>query len=255
MVEPLRILILGGTGEARRLAGRLDGDLRFYVETSLAGATANPAEIAGGVRRGGFGGAEGLEAYLTAQDIDIVVDATHPFADTISRNAVTACQNIAVERLVICRPAWEAQAGDRWVSVSNVDEAAARVPEYGTRVFLTIGRQEIDAFIDCRDIWLLIRLIDLPVPPPSLNRFKLISERGPFDLAAERRMFQEHKIDCVVSKNSGGVDTYPKIEAAREADIPVIMVERPEAPKGLIVDTVDAAFEWIEKTYRHQRRG
>lgn len=254
MVEPFRILILGGTGEARRLAEQLDGNPQFRVETSLAGATANPAEIAGDVRRGGFGGAEGLEAYLSAQDIDLVVDATHPFADTISRNAVTACENAAAGRLVICRPAWEAQAGDRWISVANVDEAAARVSEYGTRVFLTIGRQEIDAFTECRDLWFLIRLIDLPATSPSLSTFKLISDRGPFNLAAERRMFQEHRIDCVVSKNSGGADTYPKIEAAREAGIPVIMIERPEAPVGPKVGNVDAAIEWIEGTYRHHRR-
>jgi precorrin-6A/cobalt-precorrin-6A reductase len=250
MVEPLRILILGGTGEARRLAGQLDGDPRFHVETSLAGATANPAKIAGDIRRGGFGGAVGLEAYLSAQGIDLVVDATHPFADTISRSAVTACENCATDRLVICRPTWEAQAGDRWISVANVDEAAARVSEYGTRVFLTIGRQEIDAFEECRDIWFLIRLIDLPPTSPLLNSFKLISDRGPFDLAADRRIFQKYKIDCIVSKNSGGTDTYPKIKVAREAGIPVIMIERPEAPKVPVVDTAKAALEWIEVKIR-----
>ena len=250
MVDPLRILILGGTGEARRLAGELDGDLRFHVETSLAGATANPAKIAGDVRRGGFGGAAGLEAYLSAQGIDLVVDATHPFADTISRSAVAACENSMTDRLAICRPTWESQAGDRWVSVANVDAAAACVSEYGTRVFLTIGRQEIDAFEECHDIWFLIRLIDLPVTSPSLNSFKLISDRGPFDLAADRRMFQEYEIDCIISKNSGGTDTYSKIKVAHEAGIPVIMIERPEAPKVPVVDTVEAALEWIEAKIR-----
>ena len=250
MIEPLRILILGGTSEARRLAERLDGDTRFHVETSLAGATANPAEIAGDVRRGGFGGAAGLEAYISEQGIGLVVDATHPFADTISRSAVTACEKCATDRLVICRPAWETQAGDRWVCVANVAEAAARLSEYGTRVFLTIGRQEIDAFAECRDIWFLIRLIDLPTTSPSLNSFKLISDRGPFDLAAERRIIREYEIDCIVSKNSGGTDTYPKIQAAREAGIPVIMIERPEAPKVPIVDAAEAALEWIEAKVR-----
>ena len=250
MVEPLRVLILGGTGEARRLAGELDGDAQIHVETSLAGATAKPAEIAGDVRRGGFGGAAGLEAYLTAQDIDLLVDATHPFADTISRSAVTASENCATDRLVICRPAWAEQAGDRWISVANVEEAAACVSEYASRVFLTVGRQEIDAFAECRDAWFLIRLIDLPATTPQLNAFELISDRGPFDLAAERRMLQEHRVDCIVSKNSGGTDTYPKIKAAREAGIPVIMIERPEMPKAPVVDTVDAALEWIEAKIR-----
>ena len=245
MGERRKVLILGGTREARELATLLSEDARFSIVTSLAGATNHPAEIAGHVRRGGFGGAGGLADYLTASHIDLLVDATHPFAATISQNAARACNSANVERLAICRPPWFPILGDCWVDVSDVSEAAGRLSEVGSRIFLTIGRQEVDAFEVCRDTWFLIRMIDLPEKPFRLSSCEILSARGPFDVDAEMRLFREHGIEGVVAKNSGGPDTYAKIAAARELRLPVVMIERPFMPVGPSVPDAEAAYAQI----------
>ena len=242
MVERCKVLILGGTREARELATLLSADPRFFIVTSLAGATNQPAKIAGDVRRGGFGGADGLADYLTASHIDLLVDATHPFASTISQNAARACDNANVERLAIRRPPWFPVSGDRWINVSDVSEAAGRLSEVGSRIFLTIGRQEVDAFQVCQDTWFLIRTIDLPKKPFRLSSCEILSARGPFDVDAEMRLFREHGIEGVVAKNSGGSDTYAKITAARELRLPVVLIERPPVPVGPSVPDAEAAY-------------
>lgn len=246
MGKPARVLLLGGTAESRQLAGRLSQDSRFQIETSLAGATANPAPVDGAMRRGGFGGVEGLVDYLRARGIDLLIDCTHPFASTMSAHARAAAQQTGTAHLVVQRPPWRKLAGDNWVDVADIEAAAGRVESIGQRIFLTIGRQEVDAFADCRDVWFLIRLIDKPPSAPALTSFEMISARGPFDLAAERALLHEWKIDCLVSKNSGGTDTYAKIEAARELGLPVVMVARPSAPTGPATDSVEAALMWME---------
>ena len=245
MVERRKVLILGGTREARELATLFSADPRFFIVTSLAGATNQPAKIAGDVRRGGFGGADGLADYLTVSDIDLLVDATHPFASTISQNAARACNIANVERLAIRRPPWFPVSGDRWINVSDVSEAAGRLSEVGSRIFLTIGRQEVDAFQICEDTWFLIRTIDLPKKPFRLSSCKILSARGPFDVDAEMRLFREHGIEGVVAKNSGGSDTYAKITAARELRLPVVMIERPSVPVGPSVPDAEAAYAHI----------
>jgi len=249
MPEIARILILGGTAEARHLAARLAEDSRFQVATSLAGATRHPVEIAGDTRRGGFGGVDGLVRYFRDRAVDLVVDATHPFAATMSRHAVEACASAGVARLVVERSAWVPVSEDRWVDVADTAAAAARLPEMGRRVLLTIGRQEIDAFRDCADVWFLIRSIDPPKTPPRLPAYRMISARGPFELEDERKLLVENRIDCVISKNSGGADTYAKIEAARGLGLPVLMIARPSPPPGERVACIEDALAWIDSRF------
>ena len=249
MPNPIKVLLLGGTSEARILAARLDRDERFTVETSLAGATENPLPVAGESRRGGFGGTLGLVDYLRAVSVDIVIDGTHAFAATISRNAAEACDQTRTELLVVQRPSWEKTEGDHWLEVSDVSEAAESVAQRGRRVFLTIGRKDIAAFSRCRDSWFLIRSIDQPKQTTEFENYRLLQARGPFDFASEKALLETNRIDLVVSKNSGGADTYAKIEAARALALPVVMIKRPTPPNGTAVPSVDAALAWLDGRY------
>ena len=249
MPNPIKVLLLGGTSEARMLAAHLDGDERFTVETSLAGATENPLPVEGESRRGGFGGTVGLVDYLRAVCVDIVIDGTHAFAATISRNAAEACDQTRTERLVVQRPAWEKTEGDHWLEVSDVPEAAEVVAKRGCRVFLTIGRQDIAAFSLCRDAWFLIRSIDQPKQTAEFENYQLLQARGPFDFASEKALLETNRIDLIVSKNSGGMETYAKIEAARALALPVVMIRRPAPPAGTAVPSVDAALAWLDRRY------
>nr|WP_246149332.1 cobalt-precorrin-6A reductase [Skermanella pratensis] len=220
------------------------------VVTSLAGRTRAPAVLPGEVRIGGFGGAEGLAAYLRDNAVTAVIDATHPFAATISRHAEEACRQAGVPRLALVRPEWVAGPGDRWIGVDDMEAAAAAVPG-GARAFLTVGRQELGPFASRADAWFLARVID-PQEPPSPN-IALVTGRGPFDLDAERALLADHGITVVVSKNSGGGASQPKLAAARELGIPVIMVRRPAPPAGPCAGTVDEALEWLHRTLRSGR--
>ncbi len=245
--NPTSVLILGGTAEAAALARSLAEEARVAVTTSLAGRTRAPAELPGAVRRGGFGGAQALADYLKVQSFDLLVDATHPFAARISRNAAQACAAAGVPRLVLTRPPWTAREGDRWTPVPDAQAAAAALPGLGRRVFLTIGRQELSAFAALTDVWFLVRLVEPPEDPIPLEDFRLVLGRGPFSLARETALLREHGIEAVVSKNSGGAGTYAKIEAARALGLPVVMVERPALPDGETVESVAATLAWIER--------
>jgi precorrin-6A/cobalt-precorrin-6A reductase len=235
------VLILGGTAEAAALARGLSG---VGVITSLAGRTRSPAALPGEVRVGGFGGADGLAVYLKERGITAVVDATHPFAATISRHAEAACRQRPTARLMLARPAWEMRPGDRWIEVDDMAAAVGAIPE-GARVFLTVGRQELAPFAVRTDVWMLARVIDPPDEP--LPGITFVKGRGPFDLAAERGLLVEHGITMIVAKNSGGEASYPKLIAARELNIPVIMVRRPAPPPGDSVGTVEEALEWLKR--------
>ncbi|AXC14315.1 Cobalt-precorrin-6x reductase [Acidisarcina polymorpha] len=224
-----RILILGGTHEASRLATILANNRDLTVITSLAGRLSQPHLPAGIVRIGGFGGPDGLTSYLREEAISAVLDVTHPFAAQISRNAEQACRNLDVPLLAFERPAWERVEGDLWMHVADVPAAAALVNKWNHRIFLSIGRQQVGAFAECRDAWFLIRAIDYPTDPLP-PRSKLILERGGFDLQSELKMLREESIEILITKNSGGTVTYPKIEAARKLGIRVIMIDRPAAP-------------------------
>jgi precorrin-6A/cobalt-precorrin-6A reductase len=221
------VLILGGTSEARALAKLLAERPGLRVISSLAGRVRDPALPAGEVRVGGFGGADGLATWLTEQQISAVIDATHPFATRISASAVTACGQTGVPLLPLTRPPWQPASGDRWHEAGSLPEAASLLPGLGSRAFLTTGRQGLAAFESLRQTWFLIRCVDPPAGPLP-ERHLVILARGPYDAAAERELMREHRIDVLVTKNSGGELTAGKLTAARDLGIPVIMVRRPD---------------------------
>jgi precorrin-6A/cobalt-precorrin-6A reductase len=224
--RPPRILILGGTSEASRLAARLAGRTDLITISSLAGRLSEPTLPAGVVRVGGFGGVTGLTSYLLNERISVVIDATHPFASRISFNAEMACKITNVPLISFERLAWKPLEQDCWLHVPNMQAAASLVNREQHRVFLSIGRQELGAFSNCEDAWFLIRAIDepqYPLPPRS----KLILDRGPFTLNHELNLLRDESIGYVVSKNSGGAATYSKIEASRILGIPIVMIDRP----------------------------
>ena len=241
-----RLLILGGTGDAAALAEAVQQSFGDGIETisSLAGRTRQPRELAGRVRTGGFGGPDGLARYLRKTRVDLVVDATHPYATQISANAQAACAAAGVPRLMLVRPPWTRQAGDNWIVVSDAAEAAARVPEFGSRAFLTLGSGDVSAFAGLDGVCLLLRVAEeleqLPLPGAEL-----VVGRGPFREADEQRLLTEWRIDVIVSRNSGGPATSAKITAARRLAIPVIMIERPPPEPGQRAGDIEEAVEWI----------
>lgn len=243
---PLRVLLLGGTAEASEIARRLADDDGLRVLSSLAGRVNQPRMPVGPVRVGGFGGVDGLIAFLNGEGIDAVIDATHPFASRISANAEAACKQLGVPLIALNRAPWTKHEADRWHTVPDIERAAASIAEIAGRVFLAIGRQQLDAFAACNNAWFLIRAIDPPDVSLPANT-KLLLERGPFHLEDELRLLRDHAIDCVVSKNSGGPATYAKIEAARVLRIPVVMVDRPRKHTVATVDTIDSVLASLRR--------
>lgn len=218
-----RVLVLGGTAEARALASELHAR-GHAVTMSLAGRTRHPRLPAGAVRIGGFGGIDGLATALA--DVDVLVDATHPFAATMTEHAHAAATRTGTPLIVLRRPGWTAGPGDDWRWVGSLDDAARTV---AGRVLLAIGRQGVEAFVEA-DAWFLVRAIEPPdVLPP---RAELILARGPFALDDERALLDHHAIDMIVAKDSGG-PTDAKLVAARERGVPVIMIDRPPLPAGI----------------------
>jgi precorrin-6A/cobalt-precorrin-6A reductase len=241
-----RILILGGTAEARRLAGHFAGRAHVAVTLSLAGRTTAPAAQPVPVRVGGFGGAEGLAAHLVAERIDVLVDATHPYAAAISANAVRAAALAKVLFLALRRPAWAAIAGDRWTEVADVAGAVVALGARRRRVFLTLGRQEIAPFASAPQHHYLIRSVEPVEPPLAVPHAAYITARGPFREADERALLTHHGIDVIVAKNSGGTATYGKIAVARALGAAVIMLRRPLLPDATAVETVEDAVAWLD---------
>lgn len=237
-----RVLLLGGTAEARELAALLhEAGVPFL--SSLAGRVARPRLPVGDVRIGGFGGPSALANWLEEHRVAAVVDVTHSFAERISASALQACAAAEVPLLRLERPGWSERTGDRWHWVSDLDEAARLVPQLGHRVLLTTGRQGLAAFADV-DSWFLIRCVDPPsVPLPA--RHELLLDRGPYDLAGELALFDEHRIDLLVTKDSGGSHTQPKLDAARERATQVIVVRRPPRLDCETVSTPSKALGWV----------
>ncbi|MER7503773.1 cobalt-precorrin-6A reductase [Nonomuraea pusilla] len=272
------VLILGGTAEARALAAELDA-AGLRVVSSLAGRVTNPRLPVGEVREGGFGGPEGLAAWLAAEDVAAMVDATHPFAARMTASAVRASRATGVPLLVLRRPGWREEPGDAWHRTGSLEEAAAllqqrvrlrragqdradrpplrqpvRLPGAGParadrpsvplRVFLTTGRRSLPVFSGLDGAWFLARSVDPPEPPVPAN-VQVLLDRGPYTVEGERALIREHRLDVLVTKDSGGDMTRAKLVAARELGLPVVMVDRPPLPPGVgLVGTAAEAARW-----------
>jgi precorrin-6A/cobalt-precorrin-6A reductase len=236
------LLILGGTAEARELASMLRAR-GLPVISSLAGRVAAPRLPPGEVRIGGFGGPEGLERWLVDHDVFAVVDATHPFAARMSASAAAACGRAGVPLLRLERPGWRERPGDHWVWVDDVEAAADAVEGLGRRALLALGRQEVAAFAWVESTWFLIRSVG-PPDPPLPQRHRLLLDRGPFTVSGELGVLDEHRIDVVVTRDSGGDQTAAKLDAARERGLPVIVVRRPAVLATAAVPTVAEAVAW-----------
>ena len=242
----MNILILGGTSEARQIAGRLASRPDLKVTLSLAGRTEHPAAQPVPVRVGGFGGAEGLAEYLAAERVDVLIDATHPYADTMAAHAAAAAAQAGVPIVALKRPAWTALADDRWIEVDNIGGAVTALGEAPRRVFLAIGRNEVDAFEAAPQHDYLIRSVDPVEPPLKLPHANYLVARGPFREDDERALLEQHRIEFVVAKNSGGKATAGKIAAARGLGLTVVMLKRPALPAVPTVGTVQAALAWLD---------
>src|SRR5271166_19536 len=244
-LKRLRLLILGGTSEASALARRLASDASVAPVLSLAGATEKPAAAPITQRVGGFGGAEGLAAYIRAERIDAVIDATHPFAAQMSANAAAACRAAGARLVVFTRPAWSPQPSDRWTEVASIDDAVEALGAVRKTVFLTQGRLQLAAFARAPQHRYIVRAIDRPAEIGALRECRLILDRGPFALAEELKLMREERVETLVTKNSGGRATYAKIEAARTLGVGVVMVRRPKPPDAEALYDLDAVMEWI----------
>lgn len=243
---PKRLLILGGTSEAADLARRAAEAFGDAVEvtTSLAGRLAPRQVVPGRIRVGGFGGIRGLLDYLQAQRIDAVVDATHPFAEAISHNAAVACGQARVPRLALVRPPWQPTTADRWREVDSLRGAAELLPHMARRTFLTTGPGGLDAFADVATVWFLVRLFEPSPGRLHLPQHEVVVARPPFTVASETSLIRRHRIDTLVTKQSGG-PTDAKLAAAREAGIQVVMIRRPPPPPGDTVASVEQAMAWL----------
>jgi precorrin-6A/cobalt-precorrin-6A reductase len=245
------VLVLGGTGEARALAAALAGDgpgahRRIRVISTLAGRIADPRLPLGEVRVGGFGGPAGLATYIDAECVDAVIDATHPFAQRMSWSAFEACAQTGTPLLRVERPPFERDPAIDWREVVSLADAAALLPAAGRRVFLTTGRQGLAAFAATADAFFLVRCVDAPDPQALPPDHELLLDRGPFTLAGELELIERHRLDVLVTKDSGGEMTQAKIEAARERGLPVIVVARPARPAAPAVQTVAQALAWLD---------
>lgn len=240
-----RVLVLGGTMEASALARALAGRDEVDATLSLAGRTSEPRPQPLRLRVGGFGGVEGLRAYLRDARIARVVDATHPFAAQMARNAALACAAEGVPLAKLTRPPWRPQDGDRWIEVEDGAAAAAALGPTPRRVFLTVGRTSLAPFAAAPWHFYLIRAIETP---DDLDRFPhhgLHLARGPFSRADERDLLRAHRIDMLVAKNSGGAATLAKLHVARDLGLPVVMIERPAAPDVAVLHQVADALAFL----------
>ncbi|WP_026439942.1 cobalt-precorrin-6A reductase [Acidocella facilis] len=238
------ILLLGGTSEASQMARALaESGLRAVF--SYAGRTEAPKPQPLPTRIGGFGGAAGLADYLRAQAITHLIDATHPFAAQMSRNAIAACAAAGVKLIALERPAWQAEHSDDWQSLATLEEAAAALPERPARVFLAIGKQNLDLFAARQDHFYLLRLVDAPVAPLPFRDAAHVIDRGPFSLENDLALLRAHRITHLVAKNAGGIGASAKLGAARALGVKILMVERPALPARRIVQSPEAVLAWL----------
>ncbi len=250
----MRVLVLGGSTESSELSPLLAADRRYQVVLSLAGRTLNPKAQPVPLRSGGFGGVDGLVAWLRENGTEAVIDATHPFAAQMSANAVAACAQLGLPLASIDRPAWLPAQGDDWVSVAGAAEAALALGEKPQRFLLTVGRLELGAFASAPQHRYVARMVDAPgdmALPPDM---KVLLARGPFDAASEAALLDDEHIEVVVSKNSGGDAAFAKIVAARERGLVVVMIARPHKPRGELLARPVDALAWLERLHQDLSR-
>lgn len=240
----MRILLLGGTIEASQMAKTLAAQGLDAV-FSYAGRTANPVAQPLPTRVGGFGGVDGLATYLRAENITHVIDATHPFAAGMSRNAHAACARANVSLIRLERPAWAPADGDTWTLLPEIEEIPAALPDTPSRIFLAIGKQQIGLFAAKPQHHYLLRLVDQPEAGLPLPDTAIVIARGPFDVAGDVALMRTHRITHVVAKNSGGQGARAKLEAARILGLPVLMAQRPVLPDGDLANTVEGVLKWL----------
>ncbi|NQW01282.1 MAG: cobalt-precorrin-6A reductase [Rhodospirillales bacterium] len=243
-----KILILGGTGEARELAARAVARFadQALVITSQAGVTSTPEPVAGRLVSGGFGGISGLQSFIEDEDIALVVDATHAFAATISDNAYIACLATRARRITLVRPQWEIPEGARVTEVADMAGAARVLEKLASRVLVTTGRRGLEAFSSLQRIWFLVRLIEMPAQPLALTDYRIITARPPYTVEDERKLLGEYAIDGLLSKQSGGDATFAKIIAAVEADLPIVLIRRPDLVPGDWTASIDDCLDWLQ---------
>jgi len=240
----MRLLILGGTTEASALARAVEGWTDLDPILSLAGRTENPVLPPIPFRTGGFGGVDGLKAYLTDQKIDAVIDATHPFAAQMSANAAAACSALNIPLALFTRAAWRPVPGDRWTIAADMEAAAQGLGEVPRRAFLTIGSLQLGTFATAPQHHYLVRSIDPPDAVIALPYHQLILARGPFTVEEETTLMRNERIDVLITKNSGGKATAAKLAAARALNIDVIMIERPKLQEVKAFESLDAVTAW-----------
>jgi len=247
---PKTVLILGGTGDARRLADSLvqKHGIHFRVISSLAGRTSSPRQPRGEIREGGFGGAEGLAKYLNDTAVDVLVDATHPYAAQISEHAIKAASKAGIPHLLLARPEWIAEPSDNWIHVSTMTDAADALSNTAKIALITTGIQNLDAFANVQGPKLLVRLLEQPQSPLLIDNAEIVIGRPPYTLDGELALLKLMRVDTLVTKNAGGDATVAKIDAARQLGVRVIMIDRPPLPlETRIVDNISQAQTWISQ--------
>ncbi len=235
-----RLLLLAGTSEARHLAERLAKTRGWQATASLAGVTAAPRDLPVPTRRGGFGGAAGLERYLRAEPVAAVIDATHPFAAEISGNVVAACEAAGIPLLRLERPAWVPRPGETWIDCADTEAAAKALPA-GARAFLTLGSSGLNAFAERHDVWFLVRSLIKP-EATDLPGQQIIGAPG--TAAEDEALMRTHDITHLVTKNSGGT-ARGKLSAAAACRIPMLMIRRPQLAPTNTVSDIDGALSWL----------
>lgn len=246
---PKTVLILGGTGDARQIADHLveqHGD-NLRVITSLAGRTSSPRQPKGEIREGGFGGTAGLADYLREASIDLLVDATHPYAAQISKHAAEAASTVGIPHILFSRPKWESKPEDNWLHISSMPAAADALPKHAKIALITTGIQNLDAFTNVTGPKLLVRLLEPPKSPVPIDDTEVIIGRPPYTLDGELALFKLLGIDTLVTKNAGGDATRAKIDAARMLGLQVIMIDRPSLPTAITVDSIEETMAWISQ--------
>ena len=241
-----RILILGGTGEAMKLAAALAARPDLPALLSFAGRTKAPLLPSIPSRIGGFGGVNGLAAYLAQMRTPLVIDATHPFAAQMSQNAAQACARLGLPRVTFTRRPWTPAPGDRWIEVADIEAAVDALGEAPAHVFLTVGRLSLGAFKRAPQHSYVARSIDQPDASELPPRCRVLLARPPFALAEERALMQAERFDFICTKNSGGAATENKLLAARELGLRVVIVSRPQAPEVEILFDLEAVLDWIK---------